>query len=270
MNDYYGFIYLWTNTHPDVKKHSKYIGQHIGNENDGYIGSGVIFKKRYYAKKYKGFWVRTILTYCSNLDEINNAEAFWIHRYNAVLNEDFCNCRFGGKNSKHGPGTLEKISLSCKGRTPWNKGKVGVLVQTKASIEKRIKTLIKNKNYDKRDQQILDYITENTWYKLSEHTFLSKLKDANCIKRLRNKKLIKLEYFGLNDVRYVLPDWSIENQIYNFIKNNDKCTKKEVVDYATDKVIIKKCKVNTVMCKMVKENKLINNRGYRVNLWSIK
>jgi len=270
MNDYYGFIYLWTNTHPDVKKHSKYIGQHIGKVDDGYIGSGTIFVKRYYSKKYKGFWVRTILQYCKNLDELNTAEAFWIDRYNAVINEDFCNCRFGGKNGKNGPETRAKISSKLKGKVAWNKNKVGCYKQSNKTIKKRIDSLIKNKNYDKRDQQILDYITENTWYKLSDHIFLSKRKDADTVKRLRDKKLIKIEYFGVNDVRYVLQNWSLEYQINKFIENNDKCTKKEVVDFATDKFKITRGKVNKLMTKMVKENKIINTRGYRVNLWSIK
>ena len=242
MNDYYGFIYLWTNTHPDVKKHSKYIGQHIGKDDDGYIGSGILFRRKYKIKKYKKFWVRTILEYCNNINELNEAEYYWTKKYNAVYSEDFCNLTYGGSNSP----------------------------QHKELVKKRFDSIIKNKNYDKRDQQILDYITKNTWYKLSEHTFLSKRKDANTVKRLRDKKLIKLEYFGVNDVRYVLPNWSLEDQINKFIKNNDKCTKKEVVDFATDRFIITECKVNKLMTKMVKENKIINTRGYRVNLWSTK
>ena len=60
-DDYYGFIYLWENTHPEATIHKKYIGQHIGTIDDGYIGSGAIFTRRFYSKKYRGFWKRKIL-----------------------------------------------------------------------------------------------------------------------------------------------------------------------------------------------------------------
>lgn len=39
---YYGFVYEWTN----LVNGKKYIGSHAGTENDGYIGSGVAFKKQ--------------------------------------------------------------------------------------------------------------------------------------------------------------------------------------------------------------------------------
>lgn len=40
---YYGFVYQWKN-----KRNGKiYIGSHIGNTDDGYIGSGVYFRRAY-------------------------------------------------------------------------------------------------------------------------------------------------------------------------------------------------------------------------------
>lgn len=41
MDNYIGFVYIWTNKINE----KKYIGAHIGKIDDGYIGSGVLFKK---------------------------------------------------------------------------------------------------------------------------------------------------------------------------------------------------------------------------------
>lgn len=270
MNDYYGFIYLWINTHPDAKKHTKYIGQHVGTIDDGYTGSGVIFVKKYYCQKYKGFWVRNILQYCKNLDELNAAEAYWINRYNAVLNEDFCNCRPGGKNAKNSKQTTDKISRKLKGRIPWNKGKSGEYKQSEKTIKNRVKSLVKNKqqHYEQRDQAVLKYITKNRWWRLSEHTIWSTRKDVNTVKRLLDKQLIKPLYFGVNDIRYVLPEFSLEDKIVEFIKNNGECIKKDIIDYMRKEFNITECKVKNIMTKLKKDNRIIDKRGYRTNLWT--
>lgn len=50
-----GFVYKWINT----RNGKWYIGSHKGSVDDGYIGSGVIFKKAY--KKYKEYFVREVI-----------------------------------------------------------------------------------------------------------------------------------------------------------------------------------------------------------------
>ena len=76
--NYCGFVYLWVNNHLEAVNHSKYIGQHLGNVDDGYTGSGTIFKRRFKSEKYKGFWTRLVLEYCDNADMLNKAEIYWI------------------------------------------------------------------------------------------------------------------------------------------------------------------------------------------------
>jgi|DEB0MinimDraft_10_1074344.scaffolds.fasta_scaffold50737_2 hypothetical protein len=121
MNSYFGFVYLWTNTHPEAKTHTKYIGQHVGTIDDDYTGSGVLFFRKFKCKKYRGYWKRTILEYCNNLNELNNAEIKWINKYNAVLSEDFCNLKYGGRNGTHGEEARRKISKSHKNNPEFKK-----------------------------------------------------------------------------------------------------------------------------------------------------
>lgn len=67
----FGFIYEWT----DLSTGLKYIGKHEGNPDDGYIGSGTIFKKEY-NNRPKDF-VRTILWESQNttIDELTQQES---------------------------------------------------------------------------------------------------------------------------------------------------------------------------------------------------
>ena len=57
MMNYYGFVYKWTN----VRTGKMYIGSHHGKDDDGYIGSGVYFKKAY--NKEPEAFTREILEY---------------------------------------------------------------------------------------------------------------------------------------------------------------------------------------------------------------
>jgi hypothetical protein len=56
----HGFIYEWTNTSNGLK----YIGRHQGTPDDGYVGSGTVFKNSY--NKHPELFVRKILWESSN------------------------------------------------------------------------------------------------------------------------------------------------------------------------------------------------------------
>lgn len=89
MKQYY--IYMTTN---NITNH-KYIGQHYGELQDNYLGSGVVLSKA--IKKYgKENFSKTILKICANRDEANKQEALFIQRYNAVENDEFYNIAAGG------------------------------------------------------------------------------------------------------------------------------------------------------------------------------
>jgi hypothetical protein len=185
---YYGFVYLWENHHPNATKYKKYIGQHCGTVEDGYTGSGTIFKKYFYSKKYYGHWCRTILKYCNSKQELDEAEIEFINKANAVNDITYCNNKSGGtgkdgvlssetrkkmSEKKRGkppwnkgiPCTQEtklKMSNRLKGREAWNKGKK-CQIKTKEGKQKISKALLSfhNKKNIMKEQQVLKYMEEN-------------------------------------------------------------------------------------------------------------
>lgn len=81
--DYLGFVYRWTNT----KTNKKYIGLHVGNTEDGYIGSGKIFKRD--VKKYGiNSFTREILYY-----EYASEESLYIREYEIINEYDAVNSK---------------------------------------------------------------------------------------------------------------------------------------------------------------------------------
>lgn len=92
MKQYY--IYLTTNR----VNGKQYIGQHYGELNDFYIGSGSVLKKA--IEKYgKENFSKEILEICQDYDSMNNAERNWIKQFNAVKDDKFYNIAEGGFNS---------------------------------------------------------------------------------------------------------------------------------------------------------------------------
>ena len=92
MKKYY--IYLTTN----LINNMKYIGQHYGELDDSYIGSGSDFKNAV-AQFGKQNFKKEILEICSDYDSLNIAEQKWIKKYEAVKNKNFYNIASGGYNS---------------------------------------------------------------------------------------------------------------------------------------------------------------------------
>ena len=90
----YGYIYLTEN----LINHKKYIGQHKSEEwDDKYIGSGKILSRS--IKKY-GFenFTCSLLQECDSEDSLNDAEYYWIYKYNAVNSDEFYNLVAGGNH----------------------------------------------------------------------------------------------------------------------------------------------------------------------------
>lgn len=275
MKDYYGFIYLWTNTHPDANKHSKYIGQHIGKTDDGYTGSGVIFLKRFKAKKYQGFWKRTILQYCNSIDELNRAEYMWIKTYNAVLCEQFCNCREGGKNGKNGPETLSKISAALKGKIPHNKGKKGYYKNTPTTIKKRIESRkdTTNKKYVPERELILKQVDTAGFVKANDIPQIIGRGSARVAQThltyLVENKILKVVHMYHNDTRYVPYDFDLEKQILKYVENNSDVTIIDICNWAYTTYEAGKFKIKNMCKQLVKDKKLNWTRGYRKNYYYI-
>lgn len=138
-----------------------YIGKACGrNATNNYLGSGLLIKRainRYGKERFK----RVIVDVCESRKDQNNKEAFWIKFYNAqnkcigyniadggqggntTLNHLDCKTiylkialkakeRYKDKQkhpmygTKHSEVARLKISKGLIGRTPWNKGKVGL------------------------------------------------------------------------------------------------------------------------------------------------
>lgn len=116
MKQYY--IYITTN----LINNKKYIGQHYGELQDSYLGSGEIFKKA--LEKYgKDNFKKEILEICDSYESMNVAEKKWIAIYDAVHNPNFYNIATGGFNSNPVAGLTkeqeqqrrQRISNSLKG-----------------------------------------------------------------------------------------------------------------------------------------------------------
>jgi len=82
-----GFIYEWTNK----INGKKYIGSHLGEQDDGYLGSGVAFKRA--VKKYSiDFFERVILEIVEK-EKLLEREQYYLDLYNAASNENFYNMK---------------------------------------------------------------------------------------------------------------------------------------------------------------------------------
>lgn len=101
------FIYQWTNS----LNGKKYIGSHIGEPEDGYIGSGSYFKKAF--NKYKDFFSRDILEIIegeSIYDRIKILEEKYLKEVDAANNSSYYNIT----NSYYGGNTYQGLSTGDK------------------------------------------------------------------------------------------------------------------------------------------------------------
>lgn len=83
-----GFIYEWTN----IVNGKKYIGSHIGDVNDNYLGSGVAFNRA--VKKYGiNNFIRNILEFVENDREILEKEQHYLDLVNAAEDKNYYNLK---------------------------------------------------------------------------------------------------------------------------------------------------------------------------------
>ena len=114
-----GFIYLWTNK----VNGKKYLGSHIGSPDDGYLGSGVLFRKA--LKKYgSDQFARELLEIDVPEDQIRFREQHFLDLYQAAKSSTFYNIAAQARNyTGHGPVTREQMSKSIKKALTESKGK---------------------------------------------------------------------------------------------------------------------------------------------------
>lgn len=92
----YGFIYITTN----LINGKQYIGQHKGDGNDNYLGSGdelVLAIKKYGKQNFS----RKIICFAQTPEELNELEKYYIKLHNAVESDNFYNIAEGGCVNPH-------------------------------------------------------------------------------------------------------------------------------------------------------------------------
>jgi len=83
-----GFVYMWINK----INSKKYIGSHIGTEDDGYIGSGPIFKRALEKYGIEAF-ERVILERVEDRNAILEREEHYLKLFNVANDKQFYNVR---------------------------------------------------------------------------------------------------------------------------------------------------------------------------------
>ena len=112
--EYEGFIYEWTNK----LNNKKYIGAHIGHEDDYYTGSGKQFLKDLKLYGLLNF-ERKILEYVSSKHEIKNRENYYLEIANAKDDPEYYNSSMrssGLKTTKTKVQAERKICPCCNQR----------------------------------------------------------------------------------------------------------------------------------------------------------
>lgn len=138
--DYYGFVYKWVNQ----RNNKYYIGSHFGSTDDGYIGSGIWFR-RAYEKEPENF-TRTILEYLliDDHEQLLNIEQKYLMEVCEVGNKDKCynisrsaggGWQLHGKTQEEIDEVCKKISSTLKNKSPEEKA---------LAIEKARKTISEN------------------------------------------------------------------------------------------------------------------------------
>ena len=104
------YIYKTSN----LINNTEYVGQHVGDINDTYIGSGLLLIRA--IKKYgKENFQKEIIEQCKDIEELNEKEIFYIEKYDTLYPNGY-NLRKGGNNSLLSESTKKKISESRKGK----------------------------------------------------------------------------------------------------------------------------------------------------------
>lgn len=179
----YGYVYETTN----LINGKKYIGQHKSKFFDTkYVGSGIILLEA--IKKYgkENFKVK-IIKECVDADELNQAEIFFINKYNAVDSENYYNIARGGEGH------------TCD---PWNKG----LKHAQEVTQKQLEALEKGWHLPASDKQKQVTSERRKGAKASEHT-LELLKQISKGKICINNGIKCIQIFPEQLDDYKLQGW---------------------------------------------------------------
>jgi group I intron endonuclease len=127
--EYIGFVYMWVNK----LNNKKYIGLHKGLINDGYVGSGYLFKKAVIKYGIENFERIILYIEKEKLQQLYQKEYDFIEEYDAVDDKMFYNLtNFDPKFVKWVKGTFtrsfseeskQKMSESSKGKIATDKTK---------------------------------------------------------------------------------------------------------------------------------------------------
>lgn len=103
------FVYKW------VRRTTEefYVGVHLGHPEDGYIGSGHVFKEKYKAAPTE--WFREYVIPCGTYEEALELEELIVDE-DLVKMPKCLNLRTGGRQGKASDSTKIKISVRLKGK----------------------------------------------------------------------------------------------------------------------------------------------------------
>ena len=188
-----------------------YIGQDSKN-NKNYLGGGILIKKAL-LKYGKENFIKEIIEYCNNKNELNEREIYWIEFFNATDHTVGYNIETGGNAKNHSDETRKKIGDSKRGKS--------------LSFEHKLNIGIASANR-----------TESTHLKLSESRKkwkLSKSTTDKIVKTRRENKQklwesIVILQFDVND--NFINEWK---NIYEIVSSRDFSKKK------TCKQMIQEC-----------------------------
>jgi group I intron endonuclease len=83
-----GFVYMWINK----VNNKKYVGSHIGAEDDGYTGSGTLFKRAVVKHGIENF-ERIILEHVEKKEDVQLREEYYLKLFNVANDRSFYNLR---------------------------------------------------------------------------------------------------------------------------------------------------------------------------------
>jgi hypothetical protein len=116
-----GFVYLWTNNVND----KKYIGLHAGSEDDGYVGSGTVFRRAVEKHGIENFSRIILHREYESLWKLYEAEYNIINEHNAVHDQAYYNltsmdpkCQIGPSTRVITEDTRQSMRLAARNRPP--------------------------------------------------------------------------------------------------------------------------------------------------------
>lgn len=223
----FGYIYKTIDINNKI-----YIGQHHGNFDENYYGSGTIISK--IIKKRKEDLKVELLEICENQDELDKKEIFFINKYNSTDRKYGYNIQTGGQGYnyekpgtfyglKHTEESIEKNRISHLGKKLSQETKNKISEKLKGRISPNLgKHFSEESNKKKHDSLIGKPKSDIHKQHIREARIGTTLKDDTKIKikeTLESKNLIGKTKWICNDKLGISKKLSVEEA--NFIVSND-------------------------------------------------